>query len=75
MAKLSDLTPRELQILQLVLTGKTNKAIAGEICVCEKTVEFHLNHIYTKIGVQTRLLAGIWAVQQGIETETRETPS
>ena len=75
MATLSDLTPRELEILQRVLTGRTNKAIAGEIYVCEKTVEFHLNHIYTKIGVRTRLLAGVWAIQHGITVETRGIPS
>ena len=75
MAKLSDLTRRELQILKLVLMGQTNKAIAGEMGICEKTVEFHLHHIYTKIGVATRLLAGLWAIQQGIEILTREIPS
>ncbi len=63
MANLSDLTPRELEILQLVIEGKTNKAIATQIYISEKTVEFHLDHIYTKIGVRTRLMAGIWAIQ------------
>lgn len=75
MTTLSDLTSRELEILELVLAGYTNKAIAVEICITEKTVEFHLNHIYTKIGMRTRLLAGIWAIQQGIEILTREIPS
>jgi DNA-binding NarL/FixJ family response regulator len=75
MATLSDLTPREMEILQLVLVGRTNKAIATQICVSEKTVEFHLAHIYSKIGVRTRLMAGIWAIQQGIEILTREIPS
>lgn len=69
MANVSDLTQRELQILHLVLEGCTNKAIAGELCVCEKTVEFHLSHIYTKIGVHTRMMAGIWALQQGMDFE------
>ena len=69
MATLSDLTQRELQILHLVLDGRTNKAIAAELSVCEKTVEFHLNHIYTKIDVHTRLRAGIWALQQGMDSE------
>ena len=69
MATLSDLTQRELQILHLVLEGRTNKAIAVELHVCEKTVEFHLSHIYTKIDVHTRLLAGIWALQQGMDSE------
>ena len=75
MVTLSDLTPRETEILQLVLAGRTNKAIAAHICVSEKTVEFHLGRIYTKIGMRTRMLAGIWALRQGIETETREIPS
>lgn len=66
MTALSDLTLRELEILQLVLAGRTNKAIAAQICICEKTVEFHLDHIYTKIGVRTRMLACVWAIQQGI---------
>jgi DNA-binding NarL/FixJ family response regulator len=75
MAVLSDLTPRELEILQLVLAGRTNKAIAAQICVSEKTVEFHLDRIYTKIGMRTRMLAGMWAMQQGIRGKTREIPS
>lgn len=72
MTTLSDLTARELEILQLVLQGYTNKAIAAEIFVSEKTVEFHLDHIYTKIGARTRMMAGIWALQQGLEVETSE---
>jgi DNA-binding CsgD family transcriptional regulator len=63
MTNRSDLTQREMEILQLVLNGKTNKEIARKIYICEKTVEFHLDHIYTKIGVQTRLMAGIWAIE------------
>ena len=75
MANLPNLTARELQILQLVIEGKTNKLIAREIYVSEKTVEFHLDHIYTKIGVRTRLLAVVWAIQQGLGLGTREIPS
>jgi len=75
MKTLSSLTARELEILQLVVSGYTNKAIAAEIYISEKTVEFHLDNIYTKIGVRTRLMAGIWAIQQGIAVETREIPS
>lgn len=75
MSTLSDLTSRELEILQLVIVGYTNKAIAAKIFISEKTVEFHLDNIYTKIGVRTRLMAGIWALQQGILIETRENPS
>jgi DNA-binding NarL/FixJ family response regulator len=75
LAGLANLTPRELEVLQLVLAGKTNKAIAREISISSKTVEFHLENIYTKIGARTRLLAGLWAIQQGIAAQTREIPS
>jgi DNA-binding NarL/FixJ family response regulator len=75
MASLSDLTPRELEILQLVLIGKTNKAIAREMAICERTVEFHLDHIYNKIGARTRVMAGVWAIRQGIQEEAGEIHS
>jgi DNA-binding NarL/FixJ family response regulator len=75
MTTLSDLTSRELEILRLILAGYTNKAIAAEIFISEKTVEFHLDNLYTKIGVRTRLMAGVWALQQGVGLETREIPS
>ena len=58
----------------LVLAGYTNKAIAAQICISEKTVEFHLDHIYSKLGVRTRLMAGVWALQQGMGTEPRGIP-
>lgn len=75
MATLSDLTRREEEVLRLVLAGRTNKSIAATICISEKTVEFHLDHIYTKIGMRTRMQAGVWAIQQGISPRTREIPS
>jgi DNA-binding NarL/FixJ family response regulator len=74
MAHLSDLTNRELEILQLVIAGKTNKAIAGEISISEKTVEFHLDNVYSKIGARSRLMASIWALQHGMDAEPREIP-
>ena len=52
-----------------MIAGKTNKTIAGEIYMSEKTVEFHLNNIYTKIGVRTRMMTGVWAIRQGLQTE------
>jgi DNA-binding CsgD family transcriptional regulator len=70
MATLSDLTPREIQVLQLVLAGQTNREIAAEIFVSEKTVEFHLKNIYMKVGVRKRSLAMVWAIQQGVNDST-----
>ena len=69
MTSISDLTPRELEILQLVIAGKTNKAIAKEIYISTKTVGFHLENIYRKLGARTRLMAGMWALQHGMKTE------
>jgi len=75
MPRLTDLSPREAEILQLILIGKTNKAIASEIYISEKTVEFHLANIYDKIGVRTRMLAGVWAIRNGMKVKPREIPS
>lgn len=75
MANLYDLTPRELEILQLLLAGKSNKEIACEVFISKKTVEFHLDHIYSKLGIRSRLMAGIWAIQHGLQDETRVNPS
>ena len=75
MKTLGSLTPREIEILQLVVAGYTNKGIAAEMYISEKTVEFHLDNIYTKVGVRTRLMAGIWALQSGVLVEAREIPS
>jgi len=75
MANLSDLTPREKEILKRVIAGKTNKAIASEIFISERTVEFHLDHIYTKIGARSRMLARFWAMEHGIRARAVEIPS
>jgi DNA-binding NarL/FixJ family response regulator len=72
MKTLSSLTPRELEVLELVIAGYTNKAIAAEIFISEKTVEFHLDNIYTKVGARTRLMAGVWALQHGLLTASSE---
>ena len=72
MATLSDLRPPQIEILQLVTVGLTNKTIDAEVLICEKTVEFHRDHAHTKMPT---LLAGILAIQQGMEAETREIPS
>lgn len=75
MANLSDLTPREMEILQLVLAGGTNKGIATTLGISKKTVEFHLDNIYSKIGARARVMLAVWAVGQGIGVDARVTPS
>lgn len=74
MTSISELTPREFEILLQLLSGKTNRAIAMEMYISEKTVEFHLNNIYSKTGLRTRVMVSVWAIQQGVDEETREIP-
>ena len=57
------MTPRELQVLRLVATGKTNKAIAAELFLSEKTVDRHVSNIFNKIDVPTRAAATAYAYQ------------
>ncbi|MGH6901286.1 MAG: LuxR C-terminal-related transcriptional regulator [Geminicoccaceae bacterium] len=57
------LTRRELQVLRLVATGKTNKAIAAGLFVSEKTVDRHVSNIFTKLDVPSRAAATAYAYQ------------
>ena len=57
------LTPRELQVLRLVATGKTNKAIAGELSLSEKTVDRHVSNIFVKLDVPSRTAATAYAYE------------
>ena len=49
-----DLTARELEILQLVASGNSNRGIAQRLWVTEQTVKFHLSNVYRKLGVANR---------------------
>ena len=55
------LTPRELQVLRLITTGKTNKAIAAELRLSERTIDRHLSNILTKLNVPSRAAATAYA--------------
>ena len=57
------LTPRELQVLRLVATGETNKAIAGKLFLSEKTIDRHVSNIFTKLDVSSRTAATAFAYQ------------
>ena len=57
------LTPREVQVLRLVATGKTNRAIAAELVLSERTVDRHVSNIFTKLGVSSRAAATAWAYE------------
>ena len=60
------LTVRELQVLRLVASGKTNKAIGEELCLSERTVHRHVSNIFTKISVSSRAAATAYAYEHGL---------
>jgi DNA-binding CsgD family transcriptional regulator len=60
------LTARELQVLRLVATGKTNRAVAGELVISEKTVARHVSNIFTKLDLSTRAAATAYAYRHGL---------
>jgi DNA-binding CsgD family transcriptional regulator len=55
------LTPRELQVLRLVAAGATNKAIAAELVLSERTVDRHVSNIFAKLGASSRSAATAYA--------------
>jgi ATP/maltotriose-dependent transcriptional regulator MalT len=57
------LTRRELQVLRLLATGKTNQAIATDLVLAEKTVHRHVSNIFTKLNVSSRAAATAYAYQ------------
>ena len=59
------LTPRELQVLRLVAAGKTNKAIAAELFLSERTVDRHVSNIFAKLDVSSRAAATAYAYEHG----------
>jgi DNA-binding CsgD family transcriptional regulator len=60
------LTAREVQVLRLVASGKTNRAIAGALGISEKTVARHVSNIFTKLGVSSRAAATAYAYQHDL---------
>lgn len=61
-----DLTPRELEVLQLMAEGLPNKAIARRLGISDHTVKFHVNAILGKLGAQSRTEAVILATRLGL---------
>ena len=60
------LTAREVQVLRLVTSGKTNRAIARELGISEKTVARHVHNSLTKIGALSRAAATAYTYEQGL---------
>ncbi|WP_348981044.1 LuxR C-terminal-related transcriptional regulator [Azospirillum sp. TSO5] len=61
------ISPRELQLLQRLMVGDSNKVIAHKIGITEATVKVHLKSLLRKIGATNRTQAAIWAMNNGVE--------
>jgi NarL family two-component system response regulator LiaR len=62
------LTPRELEVLKLIARGRSNKRIALELGVAEKTVKTHVGHVLAKLDLTDRTQAALYAVREGLES-------
>lgn len=62
----TDLTARELEVLRLIAAGRSNREIARELDVAEKTVKTHVSSVLSKLGVADRTQAALYAVQHGL---------
>ena len=60
------LTEREIEILRLLATGRTNRSIATDLTISERTVDRHVSNIYTKLDVNTRAAATAWAYEHDL---------
>jgi DNA-binding NarL/FixJ family response regulator len=60
------LTARELQVLRLVAAGKTNRAIATDLFLSEKTIARHVSNIFAKLGVSSRTAATAYAYEHDL---------
>jgi DNA-binding NarL/FixJ family response regulator len=60
------LTRRELEVLELIARGRSNKRIAQELGIAEKTVKTHVGHVLAKLGVSDRTQAALLAVREGL---------
>lgn len=65
-----ELTPREVEVLEQVVTGATNKEIAETLHITENTVKIHLRNILEKLQVHNRVQAAVQAVRNGLVDET-----
>lgn len=62
----TDLTARELEVLRLIATGRSNREISRELDIAEKTVKTHVSNVLSKLGVHDRTQAALYAVEHGL---------
>ncbi len=62
----SGLTERELEVLLVLVRGKSNQEIAADLSISVKTVGNHVQHVYEKAGVRSRAAATLWAFEHDL---------
>jgi ATP/maltotriose-dependent transcriptional regulator MalT len=65
-AAVGGLSPREVEVVRLLAAGKSNRAIASQLFISEKTVARHVSNIFAKLGVSTRAAATAYAYEHGL---------
>jgi DNA-binding NarL/FixJ family response regulator len=69
---LAGLTPRELEVLRLLVEGRSNRQIAEQLFISGKTASVHVTNILTKLGVHSRLAAAATARHLGLDQPAQE---
>jgi DNA-binding NarL/FixJ family response regulator len=72
---LAGLTPRELEVLRLLVEGRSNRQIAEQLFISGKTAGVHVTNLLTKLGVHSRLEAAAMARRLGLDQPTSKTPA
>jgi two-component system nitrate/nitrite response regulator NarL len=72
-APFAELTPRELEILECVADGSSNKLIARALDITEGTVKLHVKSILRKLGMRSRVEAAVMAVEHGLGRHRRKS--
>jgi non-specific serine/threonine protein kinase len=60
------LTEREREVAALIAQGKSNRALADELVVSERTIGTHVENILSKLGFTSRAQIAVWAVEKGL---------
>jgi predicted ATPase/DNA-binding CsgD family transcriptional regulator len=68
-----ELSPREQQVAALLAQGLTNRQIAEQLVVTQRTVASHIEHILEKLGFASRHQVAVWAAEHGLRAEARDS--